>query len=335
MKNLKKQKNERLSLQGRLSSLSLGKKMFPFSYKLLVSLLFCFSAFFISTNVFGQIKENENSDSKTVYVKVVQVTDGDIVEVDKKIINGDDVDLNKLLDELDADIAKKNPKATKGGKNIKKSVVIIKSDSANDEDFSELINELNDYKIVSKVCTKFYSDEDGNLDSNICRKIAKKCCKDLSSGQIDSLIQLCLKDTCQKGNCCIVKCMSYCCNDTNCKTKCSIKQSEKCSKRVSAKANTEDSPKVKGENLEVEHFNFYPNPNKGSFTLTFDMAQNENTPTIINITDLSGRSVYKEKLSDFSGTYSKQIDLTGVSKGTYLLDIRQGKKTISKKIMVE
>jgi len=51
--------------------------------------------------------------------------------------------------------------------------------------------------------------------------------------------------------------------------------------------------------------------------------------------DILGNEVYKEKLLDFNGAYDNEINLSGKEKGIYILQIRQKKKMLTRKILIE
>jgi hypothetical protein len=84
--------------------------------------------------------------------------------------------------------------------------------------------------------------------------------------------------------------------------------------------------------LSLEEVDYYPNPNEGQFTLKF---RGDRIPTEIKIIDMMGQEVYKENISDFSGYYDKQIDLSGKDAGIYILQVIQNDKSWSKKVVVE
>ncbi|MBC7865180.1 MAG: T9SS type A sorting domain-containing protein [Bacteroidia bacterium] len=86
-------------------------------------------------------------------------------------------------------------------------------------------------------------------------------------------------------------------------------------------------------NLKVDQLNFYPNPNNGKFTLSFNLKEKGNTS--ITVFSIDGKKVYNENLKDFSGEYTKAIDLTGSPKGVYFLNVMQGKNNLVKKIVIE
>jgi hypothetical protein len=76
----------------------------------------------------------------------------------------------------------------------------------------------------------------------------------------------------------------------------------------------------------------FPNPAMGVFTANFKTEKNDNyTVRIINTL---GQVVYKEALNNFSGTYSKQMDVTSFSKGVYTLSITNSKNEDVKQVVV-
>jgi len=89
--------------------------------------------------------------------------------------------------------------------------------------------------------------------------------------------------------------------------------------------------KKKKSEKEENSFSFYPNPSDGNFIL--ELTLDENEPAHVKITDTNGKEIYNEKITG-NGKVSKAIDLSG-NKGTFIVTIRQGKKSISKKIIIE
>ncbi|MFC2124828.1 T9SS type A sorting domain-containing protein [Bacteroidota bacterium] len=84
--------------------------------------------------------------------------------------------------------------------------------------------------------------------------------------------------------------------------------------------------------LKLKSFNCDPNPNKGQFTLSFSTADK---PLSIRIYNQSGKKVFFEKIDDFAGNYSKDIDLGGKAKGAYVLQISQDGKAVNKKLLIQ
>lgn len=77
----------------------------------------------------------------------------------------------------------------------------------------------------------------------------------------------------------------------------------------------------------------YPNPNNGTFTIAFE--QKNEVKTVIRVVDAQGKTVYREKLGDFSGSYNKELDLKKHGVGVYIVTVQQGDETSSRKVIVE
>lgn len=86
-------------------------------------------------------------------------------------------------------------------------------------------------------------------------------------------------------------------------------------------------------NLKAEQFSLYPNPGNGLFRLRFTLEKDGNTQ--IRVTALGGKEVYSEQLTDFSGTCEKEIDLSREPKGVYYLTVKQGKRSMTQKLVIE
>ena len=85
--------------------------------------------------------------------------------------------------------------------------------------------------------------------------------------------------------------------------------------------------------LEIDHLSFNPNPNSGKFTLEFETPGTGTTE--VRIYDSNGREVYSETITNFEGTYNKQIDISSEESGIYFLRITQGDKASARKIILE
>lgn len=83
---------------------------------------------------------------------------------------------------------------------------------------------------------------------------------------------------------------------------------------------------------EEDNFRFYPNPSDGNFILELNLGGKEEAD--VRISDISGKEVYSEKISK-TGKISKAINLGENINGIFIVTIKQGKQTISKKIIIE
>ncbi len=77
----------------------------------------------------------------------------------------------------------------------------------------------------------------------------------------------------------------------------------------------------------------FPNPNNGHFNFQLNAATE--APISINIINENGQNVYQLSHGNFSGYYEDKIDLTEYPKGIYYMQIMQGKKLVTEKIMVQ
>ena len=76
----------------------------------------------------------------------------------------------------------------------------------------------------------------------------------------------------------------------------------------------------------------FHNPVKQEITLYFD---GEAIPTTLKISKQYGRTIYEEQVSSFDGFYNKTISLGHVTKGTLLIQFKQGGKTVEEKVIVK
>lgn len=92
-----------------------------------------------------------------------------------------------------------------------------------------------------------------------------------------------------------------------------------------------DKKKNAEKDLHVSDLSFYPNPNGGNFTLRY---KSESMDMIdISVMDMNGKTVYNERVSA-TGTVLRNIELDQPS-GVYILNLKQGKKQVSKKLIIE
>lgn len=92
-----------------------------------------------------------------------------------------------------------------------------------------------------------------------------------------------------------------------------------------------DKKGSKKGDVAISDFSFYPNPSAGNFTLKYK-SESLDLITLV-ITDLNGKKVYEERISA-TGTVLRNIELKE-NAGVYILTLSQGKKTTSKKLIIE
>ncbi|MBU0765569.1 MAG: PKD domain-containing protein [Bacteroidetes bacterium] len=81
----------------------------------------------------------------------------------------------------------------------------------------------------------------------------------------------------------------------------------------------------------ADNIHIYPNPNSGKFTIRFSGFKNGAVE--IYITDLPGRALFFEETAVLT-EIDKQIDLTGLAKGIYLVKIMTDDRQVVRKIIV-
>ncbi len=99
----------------------------------------------------------------------------------------------------------------------------------------------------------------------------------------------------------------------------------------SAKA-VEGSKSITGE-LNSNTLSISPNPNNGTFNVTFDTLEKGNYK--LEVTNLLGQIIFEESLTNFSGSVSKQLSLSIKEKGVYVVTLTNSNNTkISKKLIL-
>ncbi len=76
----------------------------------------------------------------------------------------------------------------------------------------------------------------------------------------------------------------------------------------------------------------YPNPNKGTFQIGFSVALPKNVS--IQVVNNVGQVIYEEVHKNFSGNYSKEIDISSLANGIYMLNIKVGSNTYTENVSV-
>lgn len=108
------------------------------------------------------------------------------------------------------------------------------------------------------------------------------------------------------------------------------------SKMTSSDKSSKDIPTpvdLNKKELGVEKLRFSPNPNDGKFELNFKLKDKK--PVQVKVVDMQGKEVYNEKIKDFSGKYSNKIDISKNGEGIYILQILQGNKASTSRIVIK
>lgn len=87
-----------------------------------------------------------------------------------------------------------------------------------------------------------------------------------------------------------------------------------------------------GNNINLRSLKITPQPDKGSFTLSFVLPGNGQTT--VRIYNDVGRNIYVYESGSFSGTFNDDVDLSQNGLGTYYLMVEQNGKTAGMRIQV-
>lgn len=80
----------------------------------------------------------------------------------------------------------------------------------------------------------------------------------------------------------------------------------------------------------------YPNPSNGVFTVKFKSNSNNSHNNIkVDVYDLQGRLIYKKKFINTSSIFNQKINLENVKSGVYIVNIYEGNRTTSRKLIIE
>ena len=91
-------------------------------------------------------------------------------------------------------------------------------------------------------------------------------------------------------------------------------------------------PTLAVEEFGFEKFKVYPNPNNGTFTITLNGSVERKID--ISVYDLRGRIIYKKSYPNV-GDFNTDIKLNHVQSGMYILNVSDGVKQSTKKIIIE
>lgn len=87
------------------------------------------------------------------------------------------------------------------------------------------------------------------------------------------------------------------------------------------------------ENLDSKLLQIYPNPSDGVFTVQINSLNN--TLYELSIVDLLGKELYKETINCNAGSTTQKLNLQHLEKGIYLVHVRKGESTITKKLFIK
>lgn len=87
------------------------------------------------------------------------------------------------------------------------------------------------------------------------------------------------------------------------------------------------------EDFAFEGFNLYPNPANDNFTIRLNTISNE--AVFVKMMDLSGRTIFQKEYNNPGTRFAENIALNRVASGVYLVQIRNGNKQTTRKLIIE
>jgi hypothetical protein len=88
----------------------------------------------------------------------------------------------------------------------------------------------------------------------------------------------------------------------------------------------------KEQNMELGKLSVYPNP--ASEFLIVQVSENTTGPSLLSLTDLSGRTVLSDQLIS-NGNEETRLDISAIKKGVYILNLQTNEGTQSQKIVIQ
>ena len=86
------------------------------------------------------------------------------------------------------------------------------------------------------------------------------------------------------------------------------------------------------QEFKFKDFSLYPNPNNGSFKISFEPETNDKIEIIV--LDISGRNIHNKTFQNF-GMFEQELQLNAISSGIYFINIQNGENKMVKRIVVE
>ncbi|APY08925.1 hypothetical protein BWZ20_11705 [Winogradskyella sp. J14-2] len=90
------------------------------------------------------------------------------------------------------------------------------------------------------------------------------------------------------------------------------------------------------ENDLSRNLTVYPNPSKGEFTIAFESNLNSVDNTVkVDVYDLQGRLVYNNNFMNTASLFKETITLENAKAGVYMVNISEGNRTTSHKLIIQ
>ena len=85
--------------------------------------------------------------------------------------------------------------------------------------------------------------------------------------------------------------------------------------------------------VSIDNLDVYPNPSRDIFNVSFTSEDAQDLE--VRVINVVGEVIYTENLMNFTGEYTKEIDLRRSTKGIYFLEITTEDGVINKKMILQ
>ncbi|AUC16200.1 hypothetical protein BTO06_13965 [Tenacibaculum sp. SZ-18] len=94
-----------------------------------------------------------------------------------------------------------------------------------------------------------------------------------------------------------------------------------------------NNPTASVENFDFTNFNLYPNPSNGNFNIKFEVINTELVE--IKLFDIRGRMIKTKEFRNTPLTFTEELQFRDINSGIYLLQIKNGNKRTTKKLIIQ
>lgn len=81
-------------------------------------------------------------------------------------------------------------------------------------------------------------------------------------------------------------------------------------------------------------FGMYPNPASGSVTIMYDLKNSSADKNTVSIYSVTGAKVLETEVTNNSGFFTKELNISNLSRGIYMVQIQSGNASQTKKLVV-
>ena len=94
-----------------------------------------------------------------------------------------------------------------------------------------------------------------------------------------------------------------------------------------------DNPTASVYDFDFNNFSVYPNPSNGNFNITFEVIDTQEVK--IKLFDIRGRMIEQKEFTNTPNTFSEELSFNGINTGLYILQVQNGDKRTTKKLLIK